>query len=67
MAASQRHSLAFGVLTLGSPYAEQIGAAVTAEQGATCARSYDKHNELCKDKIWQDQTQDLVAVDVLVN
>lgn len=37
MASSQSHSQAFRVLTLDSSCAEQIGAAVTAEQGATWA------------------------------
>lgn len=50
MASSQRHSQAFLVLTLDLSCAEQVGASVTAEQGATCARSYYKCNELCKDK-----------------
>jgi len=50
MASSQRHSQAFWALTLDDSCAEKVGAAVTAEPGATCARSYYKCNELCKDK-----------------
>lgn len=42
MASSQRHSQAFGILTFGSFSAERVDAAVTAEQGATCAGRYYK-------------------------
>lgn len=42
MASSQRHSQAFGILTFDSFSAEQVGAGVTAEQGATHAGSYSK-------------------------
>lgn len=50
MASSQRHSETFGILTSDSFSAEWVDAAVTAEQGATCAGSYYKQNDPWKDK-----------------